>query len=110
MQTNLIAMNAAVEASRSGVAGKGFGVIADEIKRLSDNSREMSEDSDSNRDEIVKSVTELLDETKRLGGEINSMSEKIEQLFTSACTVSSEADNVQNIADAVRARLKELNN
>ena len=110
MQTNLIAMNAAVEASRSGIAGKGFGVIADEIKRLSDNSREMSEDSDLNRDEIVKSVTELLEETRRLGGEINNMSDKIGQLFTSACAVSDEADNVQNIADAVRARLRELNN
>lgn len=109
MQTNLIAMNAAVEASRSGDAGKGFAVIAEEIKHLSDDSREMSEVSDANRNEIVKSVTGLLEETKRLGNEINDMSDKINQLFTSTCNVSKEADQVHNIADAVRARLSELN-
>lgn len=109
-KTNLIAMNATVEAARSGDAGKGFSVIADEIRQLSDNSRDMSASSDENRIEIVKSVQGLLDETKRLGEEINSMSGKLNELFASTCNVTNEADHVQTIADAVRVRLNDLNN
>src|SRR5690606_3561149 len=64
-QTNILALNASIEASRSGEAGRGFMVIAAEIRKLADQSREsidvvaeMTEDIQNGIDETVEVMSE----------------------------------------------------
>lgn len=72
-QTNLLALNAAIEAARAGESGRGFAIVANEVRNLSENSRQLNEKI-RNQVNIVKST---LTEANEVVGEIASMDMKV---------------------------------
>lgn len=108
-QSDLLAMNATVEASRNGAVGKGFGVVASEIKALAEMSRSLANESDGNRAEIVEAVRMLLEETKTLTQSIAEINDRLTNLAASTQEIVAEADVVKSISENVKVRLEELN-
>lgn len=70
-QTNLLSLNAAIEAARSGEAGKGFSVVAKEIGQLASQSSDVANKISTVSAQVIQAVTELSGEAKHVGTFLN---------------------------------------
>jgi len=88
-QTNLLSMNAAIEAAHAGEAGKGFAVVADEIRKLAESSSEQSKTIGT----VLKKIKESIDKITR---STENVLARFEAIDTSVKTVSDQEDNIRN--------------
>ena len=100
-QTNLLSMNAAIEAAHAGEAGKGFAVVADEIRKLAESSSEQSKTISV----VLKKIKEQID---NISYSTEDMQNKFSAIDSSVKTVSNHEDNIRHAMEEQDVGSKQL--
>lgn len=108
LQTNILALNAGIEASRAGDYGRGFAVVAENVRRLSDESKRAAENIISVSDVVTQTLKSAFDDIRFKIEEVSALSEETAASSEEVASTSEEMSSAMEELSASASELKQI--
>ena len=106
--TNLLSLNASIEAARAGDNGRGFAVVAEEIRNLANSTKDLITENEKQAADAIPKINASIDYIKTLLSSIAVMNERIANIAATTEKISSKSDSIRSLSNHIQDDVKTL--